>query len=313
MFHGFTDRDHEGLENCDHKHLRADKFEQFLRLLRRSYHPISLTKLLEAWNAGRELPPNPVVLTFDDGYQSNHRLALPLLVRYEVPASVYLATEFVDEKRALWPDRVEFAFHHTPRQELGFSCGGSVVKLPLATLPERLRALIAVKKALKHLPQEGVHDEVRRLEEYLDAALPPTGAAAPDIYRSLDWNQVSEMAASGLVEIGNHTHRHRILGRCAPETMREELETASRAIAAHAGAAPKLFCYPNGGQGDFSPQSEEILRGMHFSCALTTLRGFNAPGANPFELRRFGVSNQWDTAAFDLHVSGLISLLGRHN
>lgn len=46
---------------------------------------------------------NPVVVTFDDGTADLVDVALPILVRHGVPATVYLATRHVDEALP-WPD-----------------------------------------------------------------------------------------------------------------------------------------------------------------------------------------------------------------
>jgi len=45
---------------------------------------------------------NPVVVTFDDGTSDLAEVALPILARHQVPATVYLATQFVDEQLT-WP------------------------------------------------------------------------------------------------------------------------------------------------------------------------------------------------------------------
>lgn len=46
--------------------------------------------------------PDPVVVTFDDGTSDLAEIALPILARHEVPATVYLATRYVDEQLP-WP------------------------------------------------------------------------------------------------------------------------------------------------------------------------------------------------------------------
>jgi peptidoglycan/xylan/chitin deacetylase (PgdA/CDA1 family) len=43
--------------------------------------------------------PDPVVVTFDDGTADLAEVALPILARHNVPATVYVATDFVDRQR----------------------------------------------------------------------------------------------------------------------------------------------------------------------------------------------------------------------
>jgi peptidoglycan/xylan/chitin deacetylase (PgdA/CDA1 family) len=55
--------------------------------------------------AGRDAPaaPDPVVVTFDDGTADFVEVTLPLLVRYSIPVTIYVATDFVETGRS-FPD-----------------------------------------------------------------------------------------------------------------------------------------------------------------------------------------------------------------
>ncbi len=63
--------------------LPVTAFERHLATLASKHEPRSLDRALEEGG---------VVVTFDDGTRDFHSLALPLLVRYRVPALLYLAT-----------------------------------------------------------------------------------------------------------------------------------------------------------------------------------------------------------------------------
>jgi peptidoglycan/xylan/chitin deacetylase (PgdA/CDA1 family) len=54
---------------------------------------------LAADPAGEAGGPDPVVVTFDDGTADLAEVALPILARHNVPATVYVATDFVDRQR----------------------------------------------------------------------------------------------------------------------------------------------------------------------------------------------------------------------
>lgn len=285
MFHGFTDCVHTGLENCQHKHLDLNRFESFLRHLKENFHIIPLTELVNCLQKGTPPPPSSVVITFDDGFRSNYTLAYPLLKKYQAPATIYIATEFVDEKKPIWVDRVDYAFHKAGKNK---------------------SELTRTKKKLKSLPSNELFPALEELEHSTGFRLENSnGPQIPEIYHALDWDQVREMQASGLVEFGAHTHSHLIMGRCAPEIVEREVVTSKAIIERETGTSCRSFCYPNGYVGDFSEKSEEIIRTLGFESSLTTLGGFNDQNASPFLMKRLGVTNDLELVQFEHLMSGI--------
>jgi peptidoglycan/xylan/chitin deacetylase (PgdA/CDA1 family) len=65
------------------------------RFLAARYHVIGLEELLAHTRSGKALPPNAVLLTFDDGYRDNLELAKPILDKYGHPATVFVPTKFI--------------------------------------------------------------------------------------------------------------------------------------------------------------------------------------------------------------------------
>jgi peptidoglycan/xylan/chitin deacetylase (PgdA/CDA1 family) len=79
-------------------------------LARNDYRVIPLGQLA-GYLAGKEaLPKRAVVITIDDGYESTHRHALPLLRKYGFPATLFVYTDFVGAGDALsWQQLQELA------------------------------------------------------------------------------------------------------------------------------------------------------------------------------------------------------------
>jgi peptidoglycan/xylan/chitin deacetylase (PgdA/CDA1 family) len=68
---------------------------QMQYLVARGYHTVSLDDLHE-WQMGRkELPAKSVVLTFDDGEESQYKYAFPLLRKYGLRATLFVVTSRV--------------------------------------------------------------------------------------------------------------------------------------------------------------------------------------------------------------------------
>lgn len=63
--------------------------EQIAALSQAGYHALSFSQLYDYVYHGKELPEKPIVITFDDGYKSNELLALPILERYQMQATIF--------------------------------------------------------------------------------------------------------------------------------------------------------------------------------------------------------------------------------
>ncbi|HET9531812.1 MAG TPA: polysaccharide deacetylase family protein, partial [Blastocatellia bacterium] len=81
-------------------------FAEHMEILRRHARPISLRELTGALREG-SVPRRSVVVTFDDGYLDNLKNARPLLERYDIPATFFIATGYLGGEREFWWDELE--------------------------------------------------------------------------------------------------------------------------------------------------------------------------------------------------------------
>jgi peptidoglycan/xylan/chitin deacetylase (PgdA/CDA1 family) len=93
----------------------ADFRDQVKWLDRQDYEAVTLDEVEDAWTRGKALPPKPVVLSFDDGYQSQAATAAPALDKLGWPGVLNLrgkGAELSDDKvKALIYDGWELASH----------------------------------------------------------------------------------------------------------------------------------------------------------------------------------------------------------
>ena len=75
-------------------------FAQHLDLLQAAgYTTVSLYDLADFLAHGTPLPPQPVIITFDDGYRDNYENAFPLLRARGMKATFFVISDFMDEER----------------------------------------------------------------------------------------------------------------------------------------------------------------------------------------------------------------------
>lgn len=63
-----------------------------LSLDQAGYHTITFQQYNDYVTRGQELPDNPIILTFDDGYSSNYEYAYPVLKKYNMKATIFVLT-----------------------------------------------------------------------------------------------------------------------------------------------------------------------------------------------------------------------------
>lgn len=75
-----------------------DKFaEQMKYLSQNGYHTISLDTLYAALKKQVSLPPKPVILSFDDGYEDFFYNAFPILLQYRIRAVSFIPTGLMNQ------------------------------------------------------------------------------------------------------------------------------------------------------------------------------------------------------------------------
>lgn len=80
--------------------VRPDDFDTQMKYLSENgYHTISPDELYNSLAGTGELPDNPVMITFDDGYEDNYVNAYPILKKYGFKATIFVVTIFLDKNK----------------------------------------------------------------------------------------------------------------------------------------------------------------------------------------------------------------------
>ena len=292
MYHGFTDQyPATGAQTYHPRHLDIESFSHHLEHLRVHYNIISLSQLVNYCHAKTGIPSNAVILTFDDGYASNYKLAFPVLKRLRIPATIFVTTEFVDNKQFHISDRIEYAIGQTRSSAFEWTLMGKRLSFDISTDAARETVIDEITQQLTQIPADNRSDIVTTLEDTLNVKL-TLGPSTPEIYLPLDWTQCKEMILTGLITIGSHSHSHPVISCCDAKSMAREVALSKSIITENTGFCCDLFCYPYGGNSQFNLQSKDILRKSGFVAAVTTIKGTNHKRSDLYALTRLGTSNE---------------------
>ena len=303
-------------------------FDRQMAYMARHYKVVSLSELVERLNAGKQLPPYTAAITFDDGFRNNLTVALPILKKYHLPATIFLATLFISsDELGLWTEHVDSLIHRTSVQNIRLTLDDVEKSLPLRTSADREIASDQVRAFLKTLPLAQRKSVLKELDEQLEekADRRPSGgdngsesaevhpqrtAEKEERYAFLSWQQV-EMMAHGSVTFGSHTHSHAILAPLSETDLHFELTESRRLIEQNVDTPCTLFSYPNGAERDFGQREERLLGNLGYVAAVSQIDGFNDGTTNLMALRRINIPRDDSFSFFIAKVSGVWSVLKR--
>lgn len=276
-------------------------FEEHLDYLCRNHTILPLLELLDRMEEGR-VPDRAVVLTFDDGYADNLHTALPLLQRYDAPATVFVASGYVDQAAEFWWHELEQLVYRPPSvpSRITVSLGtrqlswetrdwprigadGQRVKATPEGRLARNRAFTALRNGIRGLPVERRSEAIAQLRAQVGDPGPPRSD-----YGAMSSEELRRLAESGLVEIGAHTVHHPYLPGLTADEQREEIAQSKAALEALLERPVQSFSYPNGG---FTAHTAQIVQELGFRGSGSTQADLVWRRSHPFALPRISIKD----------------------
>lgn len=259
------------------------QFESRMARLKRSGLPVLPLGEAVVRLEANDLPPAAVVITIDDGWVSTHTHMLPVLERYELPATLYATT---------W-----YSGRDLPVVNV-------VVDHLLKSTGCRLFDRAATVRMIESLPESERLDALRSLGRDLGVDEAWLESRQFHLMRP---DELADARARGL-DIQLHTHRHidvdAQIGRLGVEI------DENRAFLADAIGEDRFdhFCYPG---GSFHRLAPALLAQNGVRSATLVDEGINPPGTDPYVLRRFLDGPGIATETFDAYLSGTLHYLSK--
>lgn len=276
---------------CYHKILNNNKFsetnyslkifEKQMQFLAENFIPMSLEDITEMLCVEKNIPENVIAVTFDDGYKDNYLYAFPILRKFNIPATIFLITGFIENSYLPWWDIISYAIDTTMVNELKLKMINKGKSYQLTNIDNKIK----FKNNLNHLLlYYNESEKLSMIRDLLDM-LGIENTELQQCAESLSWEEIIFMSNNG-IRFGAHTVNHPILSQIPLVQAKHEIIKSKELIEKKLGTTVKSFAYPNGKEKDFNSNTKKILHDAGFSCAVTTLHGFNNQISDFFELRR---------------------------
>ncbi len=145
-----------GIEiNLDYLVFEKKLFAEQMVYIRRRFWPVALGRLMEMINRSEPIPPNAVVITFDDGYASTFSHAFPILQQHQIPATLFITTGFIDRSVSA-PYRAKMLSWKMIQEmhRSGIECGAHTVTHPNLSSCDEPKSLYEIKSSKDRIEQK---------------------------------------------------------------------------------------------------------------------------------------------------------------
>jgi peptidoglycan/xylan/chitin deacetylase (PgdA/CDA1 family) len=264
----------------------SDTFRLHLRILKQHFELVKLDDWVKTLNEGVRTRRRACAITFDDGWRDNFEFAFPLLKEEQVPATLFLVSDYIDTARSFWPERLArliwndgHALPHDALGEIRLTLGSDVTAALSQAIPSRDTINEVIERAKRYTDNQ-IAQKITAIEMKLGRS---QRAGPRDV---LSWRQVREMTQSGLITVGSHSRYHtRLSAEISEGLLEDEIVVSKQEIEAKTGTTLGIFCYPG---GVASPLAEQLVR-RHYQAACTTIKGWNSPRSDRFRLKRISM------------------------
>lgn len=255
----------------------AARFARLMEFVAKNFVVLALPDAVSRLESG-SLPQRACCITFDDGYADNLTVALPILERHGLPATVFVATGYLDGGR-MFNDAVIDAIALSKAERLDLR-GLDLGVHALTSTENRLAAIMAILGRVKFSAPQLRNEQ---LEGILQAAC--CGPLPDNIMLT---TEQLRLLAGREVDIGGHTVAHAILTSVDDDYALSEMVTGKQQLEAIIGRRVTSFAYPNGKpMRDYAARHVAMARKAGFERAVSTSAGVAIRGADKWQLPRF--------------------------
>ncbi len=260
-------------------------FENTLKYVQRKFHTIPLNELL--FDTPTQSSKPLAAITFDDGYHDFSDYSMPLLQKFNLPATLFVVTNCTENNTPTWTYLVDYLFENTYKLQLAnFKFPDLPVEfqnVKWINKDQRMDYGKRIKQYLKWIPSAKRQVIIRSLVDNFNDVKKPDGMM-------LTWKELNEIKAAG-IEIGSHSITHSTLASVEDENeLKQEVEVSAKILKEKLGVISPVFSYPC---GSYNERVKAFTKNAGYKAGLAVNgRLYNPSKDDLFEVPRIELYNQ---------------------
>lgn len=269
-----------------HDELDPFVFEKKIQWFKRHYTLVSSKDIYDYYYQGKALK-NACHLTVDDGWLSTYQIIFPILLKYQIPISIFVSPHMCSLGKNFWYMEAK-----------GYDEGkikDILISRAIFTSEIKKYPIDLIFKEMKISDVYDVLEEYRKIHQ---VELKPRNVVNID--------ELFEMQRSGLVEIGAHTKMHPILMLESENVVRNEIKDSIEELSDILHRQIISFAYPNGIPNiDFGKREIEYVKKYGIKLAYSVQPGSFTSSKDPLIIPRTCSIPRLKLGGIGLHLPSL--------
>jgi peptidoglycan/xylan/chitin deacetylase (PgdA/CDA1 family) len=218
---------------------------------------------MEGVEPGRSNGRPICAVTFDDGWRDSYDVAFPILLKYNIPATIFLCAGLVGTNHLFWFERVQRLVNGVAASGVGIErmkayCGGLTSSEMSKGIRDNRTLAWLISHQLKGLRPDRINDWLDKAETHF---LITHGGDR----NLLDWDEIREMSKKN-ISFGSHGMSHNILTALDKNEKSYELAQSKTILSEKGINFVPAISFPN---GSYDQETINIAEEVGYRVLLT--------------------------------------------
>ena len=276
----------------------CSNFEKHIKEIKSKYKICSMDEFVR--NLKKKNNEFMVAITFDDGYKDNLYQALPILTKYEAPASIYVTTRFLNQEVDIWWYELGEVIQN--RTEINFQYKEKKFNFLLDNKKRKFLAYQNLMKLFKSLKIDAQNELMEKITN--------TKKRKNYSHICLNSEEILMLEKNPLITINSHGHNHQNLKILSDDEVKYEITKSLEVLENLINRKVKHFAYPFGGKDQVSTREYNVIEDMNFDSAVIG-SVYPIKDCNFFSLPRIYVGKNTCEKTLINHLSGFYNLASK--
>ncbi len=296
-------------------HVSPQHFQEQMEVLQKIAKPTSLKELAQSHKNGK-ISDRTVAVTFDDGYADNLYKGKPILERYNIPATFFIATGHIGKTVNFWWDGLQQLILQPGRlpEKLTINVDGNSFTWDLGTAVDytetdllqdkgikvweskpgtRLNFYYLIWQTVRAFPEPNILEAMQQIQAWVGREVMIT----PED-RSLQADEILTLSSGELAEIGAHSVNHPSLADHPSAYQLQEIQQSKADLEKLLNHPVTTFAYP---YGSFVDETMTLAEQVGLECACSTVEDVVWFRSQTYRLPRYHV-HDWNGEEFAAEI-----------